>query len=741
MATKTPPPLILVDPDEVRLTQVIVSSDPADPLLERYEFEPTPAFPVTALEVLGTKEGDTARPQTLLIHGLDQNPVQMSFDEAGLIDEVRSPDGVVYKIVYAEDEATVHVLLPSGEHGAVLVPLGEEVLALIDAIKRSAPEETIASKFGAGVGPRYVRAQPGLPRNSGPAAAAETLTVHLRGQATFYLNARDQDGKNIAALLQPVVTSTGLQHAFATNRLDTSNGKVNRLEVSVIHEVPQERIVAAFNKCETERSRPGTTIAIVGAIIGIAVSIWVGPIAGAEAMTLTEGAMASVAATAAGFLMSMGWDGLVPDCRTILLTAAHRVFSNQETVITIAPGPANLLGGLVESYRPESAPMSPYKPYGDVRPRTPQQTVTFVGRLRELRGCSTGSRGAIPAPGRARLRLTHTSESVESIFTGETCDAVIADPVLSVPGQALPGEEGGRSTDELIDEIEATATPVPAPPPVASAAPSASPDASPSVSPEASPDASPTESTATVAGTGTPLEGTETPIGTGTPTPSVTEGVTLTPTITPSATAPEPTDTPTPTSAAPDPTATPTPTSNPPTATSTSGPPTATATATTVPAFVLSGSISESVANGTIDGLSSSASITVNYATGSISGTLSGAGGASRTFTCAVGNGPVIDSAVVAYTSSYSATLTGSVDPATGSGGGSMTVGGTVSGALTTPFDHPDCTHLNSGQIPGLGSWSGSGTFSGSFTPTGGSLSTSWTAGVASTGGGGALGP
>ncbi len=175
---------------------------------------------------------------------------------------------------------------------------------------------------------------------------------------------------------------------------------------------------------------------------------------------------------------------------------------------------------------------------------------------------------------------------------------------------------------------------------------------------------------------------------------------------------------------------TPIPTSTPlPTATSLP-----TATPTTPPQVQFTGGIYEPVASGSVDSLASTVSLTVNFATGTLSGTISGGGAGDRTFTCTL-DGQVIDYAIVSYTTSYNATFSGAFTPPGGGFGGSISVSGSVSGTLATPFDHPACTHLNSGQIPGLGGWSGSGTISGTAAPGSVFLSTSWTAGGATAGG------
>jgi hypothetical protein len=168
---------------------------------------------------------------------------------------------------------------------------------------------------------------------------------------------------------------------------------------------------------------------------------------------------------------------------------------------------------------------------------------------------------------------------------------------------------------------------------------------------------------------------------------------------------------------------------------------TALPTATTAPVVTFSGSISEGVAAGSVDSLESTISLTINFGTGAVTGTISGSGAGDTSFPCSFPNGPTLDTAVVSYTSTYQGTFSGTYDPATGAISGSMSVGGNVSGSLTHAFTHPDCVHLNSEQIPGLGGWSGSGSFTGSFSESGGSISTNWTAGSASAGGSASLGP
>ncbi len=215
---------------------------------------------------------------------------------------------------------------------------------------------------------------------------------------------------------------------------------------------------------------------------------------------------------------------------------------------------------------------------------------------------------------------------------------------------------------------------------------------------------------------------TATPVATATSIPAPTRTSTSTPTASPTA---SPTSTVTPT-------ATPTATTAPP------PPPTATATATTA-APVVSGSVVfiETVSGGSIDAFQTTADLVADFGAGSVSGSLSGGGGGDRSFNCFVEGGPVLDTATVRYSASYSASFGGSL-----SGEGAFSAGfsasGSISGQLVAPFTHPDCTHLNSEPIPGLGGFSGSGSVSGVVSPAGAiSISSSWSVGGASVAGGG----
>ncbi|MCA9855403.1 MAG: zinc ribbon domain-containing protein, partial [Dehalococcoidia bacterium] len=104
------------------LTGIVASADPADPLIERYEFEPTEEFPVTAIEFLGDKSGDTAALRNVLIHDSEGGITRMAVGDEGLVEEVRTPDGTVFRLEYEERRAIVHVMAPDGEHGAAIVP-------------------------------------------------------------------------------------------------------------------------------------------------------------------------------------------------------------------------------------------------------------------------------------------------------------------------------------------------------------------------------------------------------------------------------------------------------------------------------------------------------------------------------------------------------------------------------------------------------------------------------------------
>lgn len=189
---------------------------------------------------------------------------------------------------------------------------------------------------------------------------------------------------------------------------------------------------------------------------------------------------------------------------------------------------------------------------------------------------------------------------------------------------------------------------------------------------------------------------------------------TSTPTVVPT-----PTHTPTPTNT-PKPTATPTP------------------TATTKPPTV-SGSVglSEGVSGGVIGAFGTTVNITANFAAGTVSGSIGGSGSDPEDFTCSLPNGPPLDSATVIYTSTYSTSFAGSLS-AGGTFSASLSFQGNTSFVLTVPFDHPQCTHLNSGTAPGSGPWSGVGTISGTVTQDGAIMvNTSWSAGSASVAGGG----
>lgn len=215
---------------------------------------------------------------------------------------------------------------------------------------------------------------------------------------------------------------------------------------------------------------------------------------------------------------------------------------------------------------------------------------------------------------------------------------------------------------------------------------------------------------------------TATPVATATSTPVPTRT---------STTPPSPTASPTSTVT---PTATPTATTAPPPP----PPPPPTATATTA-APVVSGSVVfiETVSGGSIDAFQTTADLVADFGAGSVSGSLSGGGGGDRSFNCFVEGGPVLDTATVRYSASYSASFGGSL-----SGEGAFSAGfnasGSISGQLVAPFTHPDCTHLNSEPIPGLGGFSGSGSVSGVVSPAGAiSISSSWSVGGASVAGGG----
>lgn len=221
---------------------------------------------------------------------------------------------------------------------------------------------------------------------------------------------------------------------------------------------------------------------------------------------------------------------------------------------------------------------------------------------------------------------------------------------------------------------------------------------------------------------------TATPVAAATSTPAPTRTSTSTPTPSPTA---SPTSTVTPT-------ATPTATTAPPPSATTAPPPTVTATPATA-APVVSGSvvIIETVSGGSIDAFQTTADLVADFDAGSLSGTLSGGGSSNRSFNCVSQSGFVLDSATVRYSAFYGASFSASL-PAGEAFSTGFTASGSVSGELIESFTDPDCTHLNSEPIPGLGAFSGSGSISGTVSPTGAiSVSTSWTAGSASVSGSG----
>ena len=129
--------------------------------------------------------------------------------------------------------------------------------------------------------------------------------------------------------------------------------------------------------------------------------------------------------------------------------------------------------------------------------------------------------------------------------------------------------------------------------------------------------------------------------------------------------------------------------------------------------------------------LGTSFTLAADYATGTISGTLSGGRTTSgNPVTCvdAEDSSIVMDTAYVDYIDAYKASFSGSID--TESGDFSLTIkpSGSTSDRMTTPFTHENCTHLNGQAAPGSGGWTGDGKISGYVTKDGSiELTTQWT--------------
>ena len=197
------------------------------------------------------------------------------------------------------------------------------------------------------------------------------------------------------------------------------------------------------------------------------------------------------------------------------------------------------------------------------------------------------------------------------------------------------------------------------------------------------------------------------------PTSEATTEPHASPTTEPEAT---PTDTPTP-SPTPTPTPSPTPTPTPtPTATPTNTP-TPTPTEKPLPNGM---SISASVGMGwDVGTVPLQVSLDVNYGSGSVSGSLSGSIKEPDSAACGSGD-TVLDVARGEYTHTFSGSISGGVNAATGAFSGTVSFTHAWSFSITQVFTHPDCVHLNS-QLdpPPPGSHSGSGTISGTAAPTG----------------------
>jgi hypothetical protein len=182
----------------------------------------------------------------------------------------------------------------------------------------------------------------------------------------------------------------------------------------------------------------------------------------------------------------------------------------------------------------------------------------------------------------------------------------------------------------------------------------------------------------------------------------------------------EPTEGPTPTeeaspTVAPEPTATPAATAtSTPTRTPTPAPtaaPTTTPTpaATSTPAPLANRSASSDFALGAYD---AHLSLAINFAAGSVSGTLSGSKSEVLQGQCGQGD-QLLETAQLTATSSFSAGLSSAIAATGGPFSAPVSIAGTTTYSLTTPFTLPQCLPLNAKIVPPASSFSASGTVSG----------------------------
>ena len=111
--------------------------------------------------------------------------------------------------------------------------------------------------------------------------------------------------------------------------------------------------------------------------------------------------------------------------------------------------------------------------------------------------------------------------------------------------------------------------------------------------------------------------------------------------------------------------------------------------------------------------------IDVNFNTEGVSGTFGGAVSSSDTATCGSG-GTVLDTAIGQWTDTFSGSVSGGVDPASGAFSGTVSFTHSWAFKITQYFTHPSCVYLNDQlTIPPPGSHTGSGTISGMVSATG----------------------
>lgn len=175
-----------------------------------------------------------------------------------------------------------------------------------------------------------------------------------------------------------------------------------------------------------------------------------------------------------------------------------------------------------------------------------------------------------------------------------------------------------------------------------------------------------------------------------------------------------------------------------------SSPTTNSDTTTTTPPTVsgptsasVSASFTETVANGSAKTFGTTAVLTVDYVNKTVTGTLSGSSGREISFDCFLGaDHVVVDNASADYSFSYSASVAGTIDPASGAFTASIAPSGSVGATVTKYYSHAECTHMNDDPPGGTGPFAGSGTITGTISTSGtASLTTSWNAEGASVSG------